>query len=144
MNVISKELELSSELNTKHGAIYDSMQNAIFAAIEDAGALSEESETDLAQYVSETSKMFANQVLAEANKRGCLIDDVLKDNDAYHALEKDDVIEIMKENLPPKSIEIKSPFSIFLSVGTPWGKEEFLPDTTIKSKAAPSLPSFRI
>lgn len=80
-NVISKELELSSELNTKHGAIYDSMQNAIFAAIEDAGALSEESETDLAQYVSETSKMFANQVLAEANKRGCLIDDVLKASD---------------------------------------------------------------
>lgn len=80
-NVISKELELSSELNTKHGAIYDSMQNAIHSAIKESGAFEQEAETDLAQYVSETSKMFANQVLAEANKRGCLIDDVLKASD---------------------------------------------------------------
>lgn len=80
-NVISKELELSSELNTKHGAIYDSMQTAIHNAIKESGALEQEAETDVAQYVSETSKMFANQVLAEANKRGCLIDDVLKASD---------------------------------------------------------------
>ena len=80
-NVISKELELSSELNTKHGAIYDSMQTAIYNAIKESGAFEQEAETDVAQYVSETSKMFANQVLAEANKRGCLIDDVLKASD---------------------------------------------------------------
>ena len=80
-NVISKELELSSELNTKHGAIYDSMQNAIHSAIQESGSFAQESEEDVAQYVAETSKMFANQVLAEANKRGCLIDDVLKASD---------------------------------------------------------------
>lgn len=80
-NVISKELELSSELNTKHGAIYDSMQNAIHSAIQESGSFAQESEEDVAQYVAETSKMFANQVLAEANKRGCLIDDVLRASD---------------------------------------------------------------
>ena len=80
-NVISKELELSSELNNKHGAIYDAMQSAIFDAIKNAGAFEGVSEAEIAQYVSETSKMFANQVLAEANKRGVLIDDVLKASD---------------------------------------------------------------
>lgn len=80
-NVISKELELSSELNNKHGAIYENISAAITQAIQDAGAFSNVSESDLAQYVSETSKMFANQVLAEANKRGTLIDDVLKASD---------------------------------------------------------------
>lgn len=80
-NVISKELELSSELNTKHGAIYDTMQGAIYDAINYAGAFEGISETEIAQYVSDTSKMFANQVLAEANKRGVLLDDVLKSSD---------------------------------------------------------------
>ncbi len=79
--VISKELELSSELNAKHGTIYDNMSNAILQAIKESGAFVNESESDIAQYVSQTSKMFANQVLAEANKRGCLIDSVLKASD---------------------------------------------------------------
>lgn len=84
-NVISKELELSSELNTKHGAIYENMSAAITQAIQESGAFSNASESDLAQYVSETSKMFANQVLAEANKRGVLIDEVLKASDIKYA-----------------------------------------------------------
>ena len=84
-NVISNELELSSELNAKHGAIYDNMSAAITQAVQEAGAFSDVSESDLAQYVSETSKIFANQVLAEANKRGVLIDEVLKASDIKYA-----------------------------------------------------------
>lgn len=80
-NVISRELELSSELNNKHGAIYDTMQGAIYDAINNAGAFEGVPEAEIAQYVSDTSKMFANQVLAEANKRGVLIDEVLKASD---------------------------------------------------------------
>lgn len=80
-NVISRELELSSELNNKHGAIYDTMQGAIYDAINNAGAFEGVSEAEIAQYVSDTSKMFANQVLAEANKRGVSIDGVLKASD---------------------------------------------------------------
>ena len=80
-NVISRELELSSELNNKHGAIYDTMQGAIYDAINNAGAFQGVEEAEIAQYVSDTSKMFANQVLAEANKRGVLIDEVLKASD---------------------------------------------------------------
>ena len=80
-NVISRELELSSELNNKHGAIYDTMQGAIYDAINNAGAFEGVPEAEIAQYVSDTSKMFANQVLAEANKRGVSIDGVLKASD---------------------------------------------------------------
>lgn len=80
-NVISRELELSSELNNKHGAIYDTMQGVIYDAINNAGAFEGVPEAEIAQYVSDTSKMFANQVLAEANKRGVSIDGVLKASD---------------------------------------------------------------
>lgn len=84
-NVISRELELSSELNAKHGAIYDTMQGAIYDAINNAGAFEGVPEAEIAQYVSDTSKMFANQVLAEANKRGVSIDGVLKASDIKFA-----------------------------------------------------------
>lgn len=106
-NVISKELELSSELNTKHGAIYDSMQNAIHSAIQESGSFAQESEEDVAQYVAETSKMFANQVLAEANKRGCLIDDVLKASDIKY---EDGMIKLQagKETIAETEVGILS------------------------------------
>ena len=80
-NVISRELELSSELNAKYGAIYDTMQGVIYDAINNAGAFEGVSEVEIAQYVSDTSKMFANQVLSEAHKRGVSIDGVLKASD---------------------------------------------------------------
>lgn len=76
--VISKELELSSELQHKHGIIYENMGKSINEAIIESGAFTDVSEIELAEYVSDTSRLFADQVLAEANKRGVLIDGVLK------------------------------------------------------------------
>lgn len=75
--VISKELELSSELTSKHGLIMDNMGKAIHEAINAVGAFENVSETEVAEYVMDTSKLFADQVLAEANKRSVLIDGVL-------------------------------------------------------------------
>lgn len=57
------------------------MSGAIYDAINNAGAFEGMEESEVAQYVSDTSKLFANQVLAEANKRGCSIDGVLKASD---------------------------------------------------------------
>lgn len=83
-NVITTELELSSELQNKHGAVYDSMQRAIKRAADESGAFQNISEDEMAEYVSDTAKLFADQVLAEANQRNVNIDDVLKASDIVY------------------------------------------------------------
>lgn len=83
-NVIATELELSSELQNKHGAVYDSMQRAIKRAADESGAFQNISEDEMAEYVSDTAKLFADQVLAEANQRNVNIDDVLKASDIVY------------------------------------------------------------
>ncbi len=79
--VISKELEISSQLKAKHGSIYDNMNKSIKSAIEDSGAFTGVEESELAQYVSDTAKLFADQSLAEANKRGILLDGIIQGAD---------------------------------------------------------------
>nr|DAI59741.1 MAG TPA: hypothetical protein [Caudoviricetes sp.] len=81
---VSVELELSSELQNKHGAVYDSMQRAIKRAADESGAFKNISEDEMAEYVSDTAKLFADQVLAEANQRNVNIDDVLKASDIVY------------------------------------------------------------
>lgn len=81
---VSVELELSSELQNKHGAVYDSMQRAIKRAADESGAFKNYTEDEMAEYVSDTSKLFADQVLAEANQRNVNIDDVLKASDIVY------------------------------------------------------------
>lgn len=81
---VSVELELSSELQNKHGAVYDSMQRAIKRAADESGAFKNISEDEMAEYVSDTAKLFADQVLAEANQRNVNIDDVLKASDIIY------------------------------------------------------------
>ena len=81
-DVISRELELSSEMQAQHGLVWDNMNKAVKSAIDDSIAqgnefFSRKSEDSIAEYVTSTSKLFADQVLAEANKRGMLIQDVL-------------------------------------------------------------------
>lgn len=80
-NVIATELELSSELRNKHGEIFDSMQAAIAKEVEHSGAYANYSEDKKAQYIHETAKLYADQVLAEANNRGVLIDEVMRGKD---------------------------------------------------------------
>lgn len=83
-NVIATELELSSELQNKHGAVYDSMQRAIKRAADESGAFKNYTEDEMAEYVNDTSKLFADQVLAEANQRNVNIDEVLKASDIVY------------------------------------------------------------
>lgn len=80
-NVLTAELVQSEELRNKHGQVYDSMLRAINGAVDSSGAFEGISEAEKAQYVSDTGKLFADQVLAEANKRGVLIDEVIKGAD---------------------------------------------------------------
>lgn len=83
-NVLTAELVQSEELRNKHGQVYDSMLRAINGAMDSSGAFEGISEAEKAQYVSDTGKLFADQVLAEANKRGVLIDEVIKASDIVY------------------------------------------------------------
>lgn len=83
-DVVSVELELFSELQTKHGAVMDSMQRAIKQAVDESGAFTDVSEEELTQYIGDTSKLFADQVLAEATQRNVPIEEVIKASDIVY------------------------------------------------------------
>ena len=75
--VVVKELSLSEELRNKHGKIYSAMMDATTKAMDASEAFKHLSPDERQDYVQQTSSMFADQVLAEANRRGVAIDDVL-------------------------------------------------------------------
>lgn len=79
--IISTELELSSELKNKHGKIWNSMLSAVDKAMQDSGAFTGMTEDERASYANTAAKHFADQVLAEANLRGTTLDAILKDTD---------------------------------------------------------------
>ena len=64
--------------------IYYIWQRAIKRAADESGAFKNVSEDDLAQYVGDTAKLFADQVLAEAQMRNEPIDTVLKASDIVY------------------------------------------------------------
>ena len=82
--MVTAEVALSTELQNKHGAIMDNMQRAIKRAADESGAFKNVSEEDLAQHVGDTAKLFADQVLAEAQMRNEPIDAVLKASDIVY------------------------------------------------------------
>ena len=71
--------------------IYYIWQRAIKRAADESGAFKNVSEEDLAQYVGDTAKLFADQVLAEAQMRNEPIDTVLKASDIVY---EDDAIRL--------------------------------------------------
>lgn len=75
--VVVKELSLSEELRNKHGEIYSAMMDATAKAMDASESFKHLSPDERQDYVQQTSSMFADQVLAEANRRGVAIDDVL-------------------------------------------------------------------
>ena len=83
-SVIAQELVQSEELRNKHGAIYEQIKDVINKQITDAGAYSDVEEAKKAQYIEGEARRFADEVLAEANKRGVTIDDVLTPNDIVY------------------------------------------------------------
>nr|DAE46842.1 MAG TPA: crystallin beta/gamma motif-containing protein [Caudoviricetes sp.] len=81
--MMSVELELSSELKNKHGKVWNSMLSAIDRAIADSNSpqFANMTEDQRAEYANTAAKHFADQVLAEANKRGTTIDSIIADTD---------------------------------------------------------------
>lgn len=75
--IVVKELSLSEELRNKHGEIYSAMMDATAKAMDASESFKHLSPDERQDYVQQTSSMFADQVLAEANRRGVAIDDVL-------------------------------------------------------------------
>lgn len=78
ISVVAQELIQSESLRNKHGALYNQILQEINKQIEDVGAFSQYTEAQKSQYAVTTAKMFADQVLGEANKRGVVIDEVVK------------------------------------------------------------------
>lgn len=97
--IVTKELELNSQLRAKHGEIYDNMKKQIERQVRAAGAFQGKTEAEIAQYLEGTAKQFADNVLAEAQKRNTLIDDVVNSNDI--------VFEKGKLLLAPKIITVR-------------------------------------
>ena len=83
-DVVSVELELSSQLRNKHGSVMDSMQRAVKQAVDESGAFQDVDEDMLAEYVVDTSKLLADQVLAEANIRNVPIEEVIQASDIVY------------------------------------------------------------
>lgn len=83
-NIITQELAQSEQLRNKHGEIYNSLKEQIWKQIRDVGAHKGVDETKLAMFVEGTASTEADRVLAEANKRGVLIDDVRKATDIVY------------------------------------------------------------
>ena len=83
-NVISKELELDSQLKAKRGNVYNSMLKAASQAIDKSGGYTGLTEEQKAQHATEVANMFADQVLVEANKRGVVIEDVISAKDIVY------------------------------------------------------------
>lgn len=81
--------------------IYYIWQRAIKRAADESGAFKDVSEEDLAQYVGDTAKLFADQVLAEAQMRNAPIDTVLKASDIVY---EDDGLWALDENDPAGGI----------------------------------------
>ncbi len=82
--VIAQELIQSESLRNKHGAIYESIKSEVSKQIKDTGAFADVDEMKLSQYIESTAKMFADQVLGEANKRKVVIDEVIKDSEIVY------------------------------------------------------------
>lgn len=76
--VVAQELVQSESLRNKHGALYNQILQEINKQIEDVGAFSQYTEAQKSQYAVAKAKEFADWVLGEANKRGVVIDEVVK------------------------------------------------------------------
>ena len=82
--IVSKELEMDSSLKARYGETYDSLRNEIIKQVEDVGAFKDVSEEKKAQYIEESSKMFADQVVGESMRRNTTIDDIIKANEIIY------------------------------------------------------------
>lgn len=80
-NIVTRELELDSQLRNKHGNVWNSMLTAVTKEMEGKPRFEGWSEDQKAHYANTVAKHFADQTLAEANFRGTTLDGVLRASD---------------------------------------------------------------
>ena len=80
-NIVTRELELDSQLRNKHGNVWNSMLTAVTKEMEGKSRFEGWSEDRKAHYANTVAKHFADQTLAEANFRGTTLDAVLRASD---------------------------------------------------------------
>lgn len=80
-NIVTRELELDSQLRNKHGNVWNSMLTAVTKEMEGKPRFEGWSEDQKAHYANTVAKHFADQTLAEANFRGITLDGVLRASD---------------------------------------------------------------
>lgn len=82
--LIGTQVQLSTELRDKHGEIFNAMNAAAKQAMMESGVANTMTEDEIAQHAVELSTLFADQVLAEANKRNVPIFDVINSKDIVY------------------------------------------------------------
>lgn len=82
--LIGTQVQLSTELRDKHGEIFNAMNVAAKQAMMESGVANTMTEDEIAQHAVELSTLFADQVLAEANKRNVPIFDVINSKDIVY------------------------------------------------------------
>lgn len=100
--IVTKELELNSQLRAKHGAIYDRLKSQIERQYRDVGAFEGKTEAEIAQYIEGTAKQFADNTLAEAQKRNMLIDDVVNAQDIVYENGRLQLKQLSEEQMQDK------------------------------------------
>ncbi len=80
-NIVTRELELDSQLRNKHGNVWNSMLTAVTKEMEGKPRFDGWSEDQKAHYANTVAKHFADQTLAEANFRGTTLDAILRASD---------------------------------------------------------------
>ena len=80
-NIVTRELELDSQLRNKHGNVWNSMLTAVTKEMEGKPRFMAMTEDERASYANTVAKHFADQVLAEANYRGTTLDAILSASD---------------------------------------------------------------
>jgi len=80
-NVVTREIELDSQLKNKHGNVWSSMLTAVSKEMEGKPRFERMTEDEKAHYANTVAKHFADQVLAEANYRGTTLDAILSASD---------------------------------------------------------------
>lgn len=88
-DVVATEVSVSTELKEKHGQIYNNMMTAINQAMDNSikegnQLYANMDEAERGQYVAETARLFADQTLAEATRRGVNVSDVVKESNIVY------------------------------------------------------------
>ena len=115
-NIVTRELEIDSQLRNKHGNIWNSMLAAVSRAIEGKPRFKDWTEDQKAHYVNTVAKHFADNALAEANFRGVTLDGILRASDITY----------------DKGIRIKRHINLFDALKNP---EMIPPETKLKRES---------